>query len=71
LRRLRKATEQGLAEALFKSAALLLKGKNELARNTSEAALWFSKAADQGHERGKFNTAVFLYGRDNVAGTVQ
>jgi hypothetical protein len=66
-----KAAEQGLAEAQFKTAALLFEGKNGLARNTDEAALWYRRAADQGHERGQLNTAVILYDRSDVEGAVK
>lgn len=69
----RKATEAGDAEAQFQLAMALSLGKDGEAEDRKEAAVWFEKAAKQGHAEAAYSMAIcFLRGlgvpKDAAAG---
>jgi len=53
LRHYRLAADQGAAEAQHRLGLVYARGKGGVPADATEAAAWFAKAADQGHERAR------------------
>jgi len=55
---LRKAAEQGNAEAQYDFGVLSANGKGGVPKDSAEALKWFHKAAEQGHAQAQFKLAA-------------
>ena len=52
--------EQGNAEAQFDLGYMFSQGKGGAEQDYQLAAIWFTRAAEQGHERAQYNIALML-----------